>query len=64
MLAQSEGNCVKALKDYYEAMRQEIDPYDWCYRIIMKLRKLWGIIMKLCDKKLISMIDVTELLWS
>uniref|UniRef100_A0A3Q7GIZ9 Uncharacterized protein n=1 Tax=Solanum lycopersicum TaxID=4081 RepID=A0A3Q7GIZ9_SOLLC len=31
MSAQSEGNYVKALQNYYEAMRLEIDPYDRSY---------------------------------
>ncbi|CAN6440796.1 unnamed protein product [Victoria cruziana] len=29
--AQSEGNYVEALQNYYEAMRPEIDPYDQSY---------------------------------
>ncbi|MFS8001522.1 Photosystem I assembly protein Ycf3 [Helianthus anomalus] len=28
MSAQSEGNYVEALQNYYEAMRLEVDPYD------------------------------------
>nr|ADD30863.1 putative RF3 protein [Phoradendron leucarpum] len=31
MSAQSEGNYAEALKNYYEAMRLEIDPYDRSY---------------------------------
>ena len=31
MSAQSEGNYVEALQNYYEAMWLEIDPYDWSY---------------------------------
>ncbi|KAJ1253756.1 hypothetical protein BS78_K192300 [Paspalum vaginatum] len=31
MLAQSEGNYVEALQNYYEATRLEIDPYDRSY---------------------------------
>ena len=31
MSAQSEGNYAEALQNYYEAMRLEIDPYDWSY---------------------------------
>ncbi|CAN6447282.1 unnamed protein product [Victoria cruziana] len=31
MSAQSEGNYVEALQNYYEAMRPEIDPYDQSY---------------------------------
>ncbi|KAL2943816.1 Photosystem I assembly protein Ycf3 [Bienertia sinuspersici] len=29
--AQSKGNYMKALQNYYEAMRLEIDPYDRSY---------------------------------
>ncbi|KAJ6832174.1 putative photosystem I assembly protein Ycf3-like [Iris pallida] len=31
MSAQSEGNYAKALHNYYEATRPEIDPYDQSY---------------------------------
>ncbi|KAJ1254733.1 hypothetical protein BS78_10G153400 [Paspalum vaginatum] len=31
MLAQSKGNYAKALQNYYEATRLEIDPYDRSY---------------------------------
>ncbi|CAN4125145.1 unnamed protein product [Withania somnifera] len=31
MSAQSEGNYAEALRNYYEAMRLEIDPYDRSY---------------------------------
>jgi hypothetical protein len=31
MLAQSKGNYVKDLQNYYEATRLEIDPYDQSY---------------------------------
>ena len=31
MSAQSEGNYAEALQNYYEAMRLDIDPYDWSY---------------------------------
>ena len=31
MSTQSEGNYMKALQNYYEAIRLEIDPYDSSY---------------------------------